>query len=156
MKILLAVDGSIFSETAVNEVTSHFRPDNVEVLVAEVVEPLVFSVPPQMAAGYAPEQMERLKDEVHNATETVAKTAEVLRTAGFKADGRVVESEIRTGILDLADEYHPDLIVLGSHGRKGVEKFLLGSIAESVARHARCSVYIVRSAAKPAAASHAA
>jgi nucleotide-binding universal stress UspA family protein len=64
--------------------------------------------------------------------------------AGFKVDVRVVEAETRTGILDVAAEWRADLIALGSHGRKGVKRFLLGSVAESVARNARCSVLIVR------------
>ena len=56
-----------------------------------------------------------------------------------------MEAEVRAGILDTAAEHHAEMIVLGSHGRRGLKKFLLGSIAESVARHARCSVMIVRS-----------
>jgi universal stress protein A len=72
------------------------------------------------------------------------RSAEALRARGFKADTRVAESEIRTGILDAAQEWHADLIVVGSHGEKGLRKFLLGSVAEFVARHASCSVLVVR------------
>jgi nucleotide-binding universal stress UspA family protein len=71
----------------------------------------------------------------------------VLRTAGFQAHARVVEAEIRTGILDAATEWKADLIVLGSHGEKGLRQFFLGSVSESIARHAPCSVLIVRNPA---------
>jgi nucleotide-binding universal stress UspA family protein len=47
-------------------------------------------------------------------------------------------------ILDTAAKWHADLIVIGSHGRKGLDRFLLGSVSEAVARHAPCSVQIVR------------
>jgi nucleotide-binding universal stress UspA family protein len=144
MKILLAIDGSKYAEAAALEVGSGFRTQGTEVLVLQVVEPLVFSTPPQMAPGYAPEMAARLQDQLKQARESVARTAETLRQAGFKVDSRVAENEIRTGILDAAQEWHADLIVLGSHGEKGLRKFLLGSVAEFVARHAHCSVLIVR------------
>jgi nucleotide-binding universal stress UspA family protein len=144
MKILLAIDGSKFSEDASRTVASQLPAQNTEVLVLQVVEPLVFSNPPQMARGYAPEMAARLQEQIKQAKDSTARAAEVLRAAGFKADARVVENEIRTGILDVAAEWHADLIVMGSHGKKGLRKFLLGSVAEFVARHAPCSVLIVR------------
>jgi nucleotide-binding universal stress UspA family protein len=144
MKILLAIDGSKFSEDASRTVASQLSAQNHEVLVLQVVEPVVFSNPPQMAPGYAPEMADRLREQIKHAKESTARTAEVLRAAGFKADARVVENEIRTGILDVATEWQADLIVMGSHGKKGLRKFLLGSVTEFVARHAPCSVLIVR------------
>lgn len=149
MRILVATDGSSFSEAAVKATAALALPQDAEVLVLEVVEPLMYFVPPQMAPGYAPEQAERQRELFDLAKTTTSKTADKLRGAGFKADARVVESDIRNGILDTAAEWKPDLIVMGSHGRKGVKRFLLGSVAEAVARHAPCSVLIVR---EPAAA----
>jgi len=156
MKILLTTDGSSFSESALQTVTSTIRTEGSEILVLEVVEPLVFTTPPQMAPGYAPEQAARLKEQFQEATKTTAESADFLRKAGFKVNSRVIESDVRSGILETAAEWKPDLIVMGSHGRRGVEKFLLGSVAESVARHAKCSVLIVRGMPKAAAAVQAA
>ena len=144
MKILLATDGSKFAEAATQSVISLFRTQNVEVLVLQIVEPVVFSTPPQMAAGYAPEMAPRLQSEIKNARESVSGTVGVLRTAGFNVDSKVVETEIRTGILEAAAEWKADLIVLGSHGERGLRTFFLGSVSESVARHAPCSVLIIR------------
>lgn len=145
MKVLLAIDGSPFSEAAEQMMASHLSPEETEILVVQVVDPVIHSVPPMMAPNYAPEMTERLKKPIEFAKETVKRTVDFLKTKCFKVEGRVVESEVRDGILDCAAEYHADLIVLGSHGRRGLKKFLLGSIAESVARHASCSVMIVRS-----------
>jgi nucleotide-binding universal stress UspA family protein len=144
MKSLLAIDGSKYSQAAAQNLISAFRAQSTEVLVLQVVEPLIFSAPPQMAHGYAPETAARLQDQLKQARESVSRTVETVRKAGFKADSRVVENEVRTGILDVAAEWHADLIVLGSHGEKSVRKFLLGSVAEFVARHAHCSVLVVR------------
>lgn len=144
MKVLLAVDGSRFSGAAADAVARHLRPEGTEVLVLQVIEPRVFSVPPQMASGYEPEQEEFLKGEFRRAEQCVAESAELLRDAGFNATTRVVEGETRMVILDVAAEYGADLIVLGSHGRKGLERLLLGSVADAVSRSASCSVWVVR------------
>jgi nucleotide-binding universal stress UspA family protein len=146
MKILLAVDGSKYSDAAVQALASKIRKEDAEVLALQVVEPRIFSTPPQMAAGYEPELEEIMKEQFQNAQQTVDRAAAALKAAGFNAKGRVVEAETRSGILDLASEWHADLIVLGSHGRRGLQRFMLGSVAESVARGAYCSVLIVRAA----------
>jgi nucleotide-binding universal stress UspA family protein len=144
MKILLATDGSKFSEAAIRFLASQVVPKNAEVLILQVVEPFIYSTPPQMAPGYAPEMAQRREEQFKQARESLAKAAEALKPAGFVVETRVVEADPRTAILDVAEELHAELIVMGSHGRKGLHKFLLGSVAESVSRHARCSVLIVR------------
>lgn len=147
MKILLAIDESKYSEAAAQAVASTLSSKNADVLVLAVVEPLIFSNPPQMAAGYAPEMAARMKELGKSAAERVARAADSLRAAGFAVSKRIVEADARTGILEAALEWNADVIVLGSHGRKGLQRFLLGSVAESVARHAPCSVFIVRTRA---------
>jgi len=144
MKILLAVDGSEFSQAATQAIVARMRAESAEVLVLRVVEPRIYSIAPQIAAGYALEQDKILKEDFQHAQESVNEASQALRSAGFSVTTRVIESEARTGILDIAAEWRADLIVLGSHGRKGLRRFLLGSIAESVARHAQCSVLVVR------------
>ena len=140
MKILLAVDDSKFSDAALQVVIAQIPPQSTEVLVLHVVEPITLSPPPQMSAGYAPELASRVKD----GRELVEREAQRLRAAGFKADGAVENGDIREKIIDAAAEWRADLIVMGSHGRRGLQRFLLGSVAEHVARHAQCSVEIVR------------
>ena len=140
MKILLAVDDSMFSDAALQMVIAQIPPQGTEVLVLHVVEPITLSPPPQMSASYAPELESRVKD----GRELVEREAQRLRAAGFKTDGAVENGDIREKIINAAAEWRADLIVLGSHGPTGVHRFLLGSVAENVARHAACSVQIVR------------
>jgi nucleotide-binding universal stress UspA family protein len=140
MKVLLAVDDSKFSASALGAVISHIPPQGTEVLVLHVVEPVTPFPPPQMSPGYAPELEALMKE----GRQMVSRDVERLRAAGFKAEGVVENGDIKGKIIDAAAEWRADLIVLGSHGRSGVRRFLLGSVAENVARHAHCSVQIVR------------
>jgi nucleotide-binding universal stress UspA family protein len=146
MKILVATDGSKFSEAGIQAVASRINPKGAEVTVLQAVEPFVFSTPPQMSPGYAPELAEKREEGLKEAKASVAAAAKTLQGAGFTVSTRVVEADARTAILDVAAESRPDLIVVGSHGRRGLKRFLLGSVAESVARHAQCSVLIARMA----------
>jgi nucleotide-binding universal stress UspA family protein len=93
-----------------------------------------------MAAGYAPE----LEDQKKPARELVERITKGLLSAGFKADAAVEVGDVRERIIDSAAQWGADLIVVGSHGQRYIKSFLLGSVAEFVARHAKCSVEIVR------------
>jgi nucleotide-binding universal stress UspA family protein len=140
MRILLAIDDSRFSEAAANSVVRQFRPEDTEVRVLHVVEPIAISEPPQMSPGYFPE----LEEQLPEARELVDRVSITLSSAAFRVTASVAEGDARTIILEEAKEWHADLIVLGSHGRKGLGRFFLGSVSEAVARHAHCSVEIVR------------
>lgn len=140
MKILLATDDSEFSEAAAKSLAGQFRPQDTEVRVLHVVEPVALSSPPQMSRGYYPE----LEDQLPQAHEIVNRAAKTLSAAGFRVTTSVATGDARSVILDGAAEWHADLIVLGSHGRKRLGRFLLGSVSEAVARHAHCSVQIAR------------
>ena len=144
MKILVGVDDSTFSEGALRAIVVQFRPQSAEIRLLHVLQPIAFSAPPQMSAKYAPE----LEDQGKQARELVERAAKTLRAAGFKVDTAVEKGDVRLKIIDSAAEWNADLIVLGSHGRSGVPRLLLGSVAEFVARNALCSVEIVRAPVK--------
>jgi nucleotide-binding universal stress UspA family protein len=74
----------------------------------------------------------------------VERVAKELVSAGFKVKAAVEIEDIRETIIDSAAAWSADLIVVGSHGRRGIRRFTLGSVAEFVARHAKRSVEIVR------------
>ena len=143
MKILMGIDDSKFSGDVLQAVITQFRPEHIEVRVLHVLQPSA-PAPPQMAPGYAPE----LDDQKKPAHELVERIASELRCGGFKVDTAVEVGDIRERIIDAAEEWGADLIVVGSHGRSGIPRFLLGSVAEFVARHAKCSVEIVRASVR--------
>jgi len=144
MRVLLAVDDSEFSEDLLRALVVGIRRENTEVMVLHVLQPVDTVPPPEMAQGYAPE----LEDEKQPARALVERIAAEVRGAGFAAQTGVRIGDIANTILGQATEWGADLIAVGSHGQRSIHDFLLGSVAESVARRAGCSVAIIRNTVK--------
>ena len=151
-RVLVAIDNTGLPPLVVDSLSAQMRPEQTEVLVLEVLEPLVVSVPPQTSPGYTPEMTARKKELHKGAEEILAHAVDLLRKAGFKADFRLVESEIKDGILTVASEWGANLIVVTSHARKGVSKFLHSSVAQGIVHRAPCSVLVLKESAKKTAA----
>jgi nucleotide-binding universal stress UspA family protein len=143
-RILVATDGSEFSRGALQSVVERHWPKGTEVKVVSVPELAIW-------LGEFPyfglQQVEDLNQAaMGGASAAVAQGREMLAKAGLKVSTDVIvehESPAKT-ILDEAKKWDADLIVLGSHGRRGLDRFALGSVSESVAMHAHCSVEVVR------------
>jgi nucleotide-binding universal stress UspA family protein len=142
-KVLLAIDDSKFSEAAIRAVIAQAQSKDTEVRVLHVVEQPLLLVAREMG-GYDPLLDAVWEGETKQAEVLVAKTAETLRSHGMKVTTAVQEGDPRSMIIDASEEWHAELIVLGSHGRNALDRFLMGSVSEAIARHARCSVEIVR------------
>ena len=152
MRILLAIDGSGHSEAAIDAVDRRHLPANTEVRVISVVEPLPYfsseAYPGDVASMSPYTEIEKASGE--RARAGVESAAAKLRANGAARQLRVTTDVIsgspKQVILQEAERFAADLIVVGSHGHGGmVEHFLLGSVSQAVAQHARCSVEIVRS-----------
>jgi nucleotide-binding universal stress UspA family protein len=142
MKVLIAVDDSGIAENLPRAVETLIRRENAEVLVLHVLQPVQPVPPPEMAQDYAPE----LDGEMPAASELVERIAGNLGRAGYAAQAKVLVGDVTGAILGKAGEWGADLIIVGSHGQRGTLDFLLGNVAESVARRAECSVLVVRAA----------
>jgi nucleotide-binding universal stress UspA family protein len=143
MKVLLAIDGSKFSEAAMQAVIAQAHVKDTEVQVVHVVEPATLLISREMG-GMDP-ALEKIWDsETKHAHTLVEKTAETLRSHGFKVTTAVKQGDPKSVIIDTSKEWHADLIVLGSHGHSSFDRFLMGSVSDAIARHAHCSVEIVR------------
>ena len=144
MKILLAVDDSKFSQAAIQSVLHTARPQETEVRVLHVLEPIFIPADAQ-AWTSLPVYAEMTEQQRQDATKLVKRAAESLKAAGFRAcTYALADGSPKLMIVDEAKKWGADLIVLGSHGRTGLDRFLLGSVSEAVVRHAACSVEIVR------------
>jgi len=143
MKILLAIDDSTFSQAATEAVVAQASPKETEVKVLHVIEPLPL-YPEGQAWGYKSLPAPVSEEEPKEAEELVVRSAQTLRDAGFAVTTAVERGIPKVVIIDSAKEWPADLVVVGSHGRKGLNRFLMGSVSEAVARHAPCSVQIVR------------
>ena len=140
------MDGSAYSDAAVNSVAHRPWPAGTTIKVFSSIEPVFY---PTTETWVMPESyyQEVEKAGRESAKEAVNKVAESLR----KMQGSPVEiiPEIKDGhakdaILDEAEKWGADLIVVGSHGYRGFKRFMLGSVSHAIATHAKCSVEIVR------------
>jgi len=145
MKILLATDGSEYSEAAVNEVARRF-PRGSHVRVLSVFELPTFPITvPWAGVDFDDEIQKQAQAQAGKAVKTAERKLRAGKEgAKLKVSTKVVGGSPKQAILDEADAFKADLIVLGSHGRGKVERFLLGSVSLAVITHAKCSVEIVR------------
>jgi nucleotide-binding universal stress UspA family protein len=147
MHVLVPTDGSACAENALRAVAARPWPEGTEMRVICTPEvPVLAGVYPY----YPPEVVLEVAaaNETH-AQEAIQKGAEILKKAGLCVSEEVLEpleSPVRA-VLGMADLWSADLIVMGSHGRRGFDRYVMGSVSESVALHAHCSVEVVRGAA---------
>jgi nucleotide-binding universal stress UspA family protein len=136
MKVLLAIDSSSSSQSAVDEVAARPWPAGSQVEVLTAVEACHPEVPGEIV------------DEVNaRARKLVEGATGQLRSRGLPADGIVADGDPKAVILDYATSLRADLIVMGARGLGAVERFLMGSVSRAVLRFAPCSVAIVRTPA---------
>jgi nucleotide-binding universal stress UspA family protein len=145
MRILLAIDGSVQSESAVDEIARRRFPADTEVRVIAVVEPAYLGK--GMDTGFYSVEAENAAHE--QARTVVEKAAAKLRadegSRQFNTTTEVISGSPKGVILQEAEAFSADLIIVGSHGHGMLDRFLLGSVSQAVALHAKCSVEIVRS-----------
>ena len=141
MKILLGLDDSQCSQDALDHVLAGAWPEGSRFTVLSAVAP-IFAGSEQTDTADAISRLIESQRIYHR--EIADRAAAQLREAGFPADAHTVVADPRDAILDAARSRGVDLIVVGSHGRTGIKKLLLGSVASHVVTHAPCSVLVVR------------
>jgi nucleotide-binding universal stress UspA family protein len=146
MRVLLAVDGSPYSDAAVDEVASRVWPKDAEIRVITAYELPLAPAPETWALP--PDYFETLDRAAREHAESVEQ-AVVLKLAtsldpSIKVIGDILPGSPRSMILEEADRWKADLIVVGSHGYGAWHRFLLGSVSQAVVSHAKCSVEVVR------------
>lgn len=146
-RILVPLDGSAMAEDVLDHVVLLGTPDATVYTLLTVVVPLQFIAPP----GYPYPEYAALADgpEIQSrramALTHLEASAEALRESGMIVETRVaVHYQPAQGILDAAEEWHADLIAVSTHGRGGVKRVLLGSVADKVMRGASVPVLVHR------------
>jgi nucleotide-binding universal stress UspA family protein len=127
-RVLLAIDGSKTSMAAAEAVSKRPWPEGSEFRIVTVEEPWVIKPT--------------------NVLSNVDSAEQLLASAGLKATTVVLSGNPKEAILEEAKKWNAGLIVVGSHGRRGFKRFLLGSVSEAVAMNAHCSVVVVRGPAR--------
>ncbi len=149
-KILIGIDDSKYAEHAAEYGFDIARKFNAAVGLVNIVEPILM---PQMSGGIDPigtmpqvssgiEEVEMLdiqKSQSENIVDrTIQKLAGDLEVTHFTEYGSTAD-----GIIDCSKEFNADLIVIGTHNRTGLDRLLMGSVAEHVVRHSKVPVLVV-------------
>jgi nucleotide-binding universal stress UspA family protein len=144
MRVMMAYDGSPCAEAAVDDLGRAGLPSKVELLLVSVTE--TWLPPPSGLELVTPGVVTSIHERTEAMKEHVSRIADRLRG---RFPSWSVESMQGAGspaavLLQKADEWRPDLIVVGSHGAGPIQRFLIGSVSQRVATHAPCSVRIAR------------
>jgi nucleotide-binding universal stress UspA family protein len=146
MKVLLAIDNSEYSKAAIDEVAKRLFPPSSEVRIVSVYKKStqILEMDPMGTLREYFSELEQIA--VKSAKELTANAAELLHNENpeLLVSINVIGGSPKRLIIEEAESFGADIIVLGSHGYGALESFLLGSVAQSVVLHAKCSVEIVR------------
>jgi nucleotide-binding universal stress UspA family protein len=141
-RILVASDLSPASKGAHATAVLFAKETRSEMLFLHVVEPLPPTVPTELIQ---PEVLERMETENRQRAERqIARLAAAARRSGVKAKTILVAGEPAHQIVRAARTYRADLLVVGTHARRGITKMMLGSVANRVLLRAPCPVVTVR------------
>ncbi|TAN42350.1 MAG: universal stress protein [Nitrospirae bacterium] len=142
--ILVATDGSDFSALAVSKaVDISKRCESKLNIVSVVPSEMLMNVEPD--TGYVQQQIDIMLAEAVSMTEDNIKNAlAIAEKSGVKAEGAVLWGRPYDSIVETAKKKSIDLIVVGSHGRTGLNRFLMGSVAERVVGLSHCAVLVVK------------
>ncbi|HWC78072.1 MAG TPA: universal stress protein [Blastocatellia bacterium] len=142
MRILLGTDGSDYSEAATQSVASRPWPSGTEVRIVSAVKVITPASDPWYPAGDLAGRL--LEEHKRQAHQFVEEAEQLMRAAGLKTSTSVLVDGAKASLVDEARNWEADLVVVGSHGRRGLNRFLMGSVSEAVAMHAHCSVDVIR------------
>ena len=146
MKILIGVDGSPYSDAALEEVSQRTWPKGSEILVVHAYEMPLAPTPEVWVLP--PDYYEQLDKAVRTQSDAIIEAAvQKLKSSldnPVKVEGKAIMGSAKGVILDEAERWKADLIVVGSHGYPTWERLLLGSVSQAVVSHAKCSVEVVR------------
>ena len=144
MKILVATDGSDCSMAALQSLAPRPWPEACEFRVISIPEPFM---PLEKFPHLEMKEIESLNQEaIRDAKRYAESGAAILRNVGLEAESKTPlphESDARE-IVKEAERWHARMVVLGSHGRSGLDRWTMGSVSEHVALHAPCSVEVIR------------
>jgi nucleotide-binding universal stress UspA family protein len=157
MKILIAYDGSECADFAVDDLQRAGLPAEAEALVLTVEEGWMPATPPMSSyelvetimpaeGGAATQVAYEVNPRLSEAKALALKAKALVKKLfpGWKVSERYLIGLPASEILNIADEWHPDLIVLGSHGRTALGRFLFGSVSNRIVTHAACTVRVAR------------
>lgn len=138
-KILIATDGSEYTKNAVDYGIDIAKSTGAKLFAIYVVDTAAFASIPMDAAWES--MYELLKQEGDLAVKYVAERAQV---EGLEVEGNLIEGHPADEIIKYSEKNSISLIVMGTLGKSGLDRFLLGSVAEKVVRNSKIPILVVR------------
>lgn len=144
MKVLLVTDGTEFSNFAIEKLLSLNLSPTSEVKVLSVVNvPMPIGVDPMGGLINYVEIEQLQREQVDTIVESAATKIKSARS-DLDVTTKTATGSPESRIVEIAEEWKADLIVVGSHGYNAWERLLLGSVSNAVVHHAPCSVLVAR------------
>lgn len=145
MKILLAVDGSPYSDAAVEEVIKRPWPPQSEVkIITAFATPLVGLGQEPWPADYFEEMRKSAWDSARTVVDNALGKLNEASAKTLKISHEIIGGSPSQVIVEAAERWGADLILMGSRGLGAWNRLLLGSVSDAVVHHAKCSVEVVR------------
>jgi nucleotide-binding universal stress UspA family protein len=140
--ILVPVDGSPVARHAVNKARAIACAFRSSVTLIHVIDPYALT---GMGADFSSDPSENLRAATVQANEAIGAARQVFEAQGMLVNGSVVEGHsVYQAILQAAEALEADLVVMGSHGHRSMEKLVLGSVTAQVLSHSHLPVLVVR------------
>ena len=142
-KIMLATDGSELAKKAVDTAIEISKLGQAKLYAVHVISlgDYYSSMPLSIDAEWIKAMEEHLRIE---GEEAIAYVENAGRAANVEVEPVILEGNPANEIVDFAEKNDIELIVMGTHGKTGIQRFLIGSVAENVVRHSKKSVLVVK------------
>jgi nucleotide-binding universal stress UspA family protein len=143
-RILVPLDGSPLAERALPLATSLAQKFDSEIILLRILDVSTLTLPTwhmEAPPDWIVEAHEHIHEEVKNYLKT---QQDQLRQQGFEVRTLLRGASPAEGILEIAETQEVDLIVMSTHGRSGLTRWALGSVADKVMGHSHCPVLLIR------------
>jgi nucleotide-binding universal stress UspA family protein len=143
MRIVLGLDDSPHAGAALRWIVRNQKPADTQVTIVSAVRTPVTAYA-EVYAPAVPYPTELIEEVTRHHEELCMRAEDQLRRAGFACTVKVLPGDPREALVESAKLEKADLLVVGSHGRTGLPKLVLGSVASHVVAHAPCDVLVVK------------
>ena len=145
-RIMVAVDESFMTSQVMKAAVELARSTGAQMAICHAVDETILAQ--REVAMMLPNSVGKTEARMRlGAQGLLGRLAETARAAGIEVEIRLVESEqkhVSDRLIDAATEWQADLLIVGMYGRRGIERFFVGSVAERLVRKSQVSLLLVR------------
>lgn len=145
-RIMVAVDESFMTSQVMETAIELAKATGAQVAICHAIDETILAQ--REVAMMLPNSVGKTEARMRlGAQGLLGRLAETARAAGIEVEIRLVESEqkhVSDMLIDAATEWQADLLIVGTHGRRGIERFFVGSVAERLVRKSQVSLLLVR------------